>query len=139
MSASSASGAAPPYRPLCLPEASVRTSIVTLAMPRSATVCVGTPGRTLPMSPMIMTSAAKSSGCCSGYPSSAPPPTSSWPSMTSLTPTGGRPSQARRAPTWARMFDLVSAAPRPYMAPSRTTASKGGVRHSLSSPGPTTS
>jgi hypothetical protein len=66
ISASSASGAAPPYKPLCLADASVRTSTVTLAMPRSATVSVGTPGRTLPMSPMIMTSASNIAGFCGG-------------------------------------------------------------------------
>ena len=43
--ASSASGAAPPYWPLCLPDSSVRTSSVTLAIPRSAVVSVGSPGR----------------------------------------------------------------------------------------------
>jgi hypothetical protein len=66
ISASRASGAAPPYSPLCLADARVRTSTVTLAMPRSATVRVGTPGRTLPMSPMIMTSAPNISGFCGG-------------------------------------------------------------------------
>ena len=43
-SAISASGAAPPYCPLCLAPASVRSSTVTSAIPRSATVSVGTPG-----------------------------------------------------------------------------------------------
>ena len=33
-----------------------RTSTVTIAMPRSATVSVGTPGRTLPMSPITIAS-----------------------------------------------------------------------------------
>ena len=42
---------------------SVVTSIVTIAMPRSATVSVGTPGRTLPMSPMTIASHRKASGC----------------------------------------------------------------------------
>ena len=36
--------------------ASVVTSIVAIAMPRSATVSVGTPGRTLPMSPITIAS-----------------------------------------------------------------------------------
>ena len=61
-------------------------------------------------------------------------PTSSCPSITSLIPTGGRPSQARSAPTCARMFDFVSAAPRPKIAPSRSVASNGGDSHFASSP-----
>ena len=39
-------------------------------------------------------------------------PISSCPSITSLIPTGGFPPQARKAPTWTRMFDFESAAPR---------------------------
>ena len=58
----SASGAAPPNCPLCFGPASVRTSTMTPAMPRSATVSVGTPGRTLPMSPITIASAANSCG-----------------------------------------------------------------------------
>ena len=54
-------------------------------------------------------------------------PTSSWPSITSLIPTGGRPSQARSAPTWASTFAFESAElPRPKIAPSRSVASNGG-------------
>ena len=66
-------------------------------------------------------------------------PTSSWPSITILTPTGGRPSHARSAPTWTRMFDFESAVPRPKIAPSRSVASNGGVSHLSSSPAATTS
>jgi hypothetical protein len=62
----SASGAAPPNWPLCLAPASVVTSIVTIAMPRSATVSVGTPGRTLPMSPITIASHRNASGCAGG-------------------------------------------------------------------------
>ena len=64
--ASSASGAAPPYMPLCLPDSSVRTSSVTLAMPRSAVVSVGIPGRIEPMSPITSASAWKRSGSVGG-------------------------------------------------------------------------
>ena len=110
---SSASGAAPPNCPLCFGPASVRASIVRLAIPRSATVSVGVPGRTLPMSPITIASALKRAGLDGGYVVSAPPPTSSWPSITTLTPTGGRPSHARKAPMCMRMFDFVSAVPRP--------------------------
>ncbi len=39
----------------------------------------------------------------------------------------------------ATMFDFVSPAPRPYSAPSRSVASKGGVSHKDSSPAGTTS
>ncbi len=81
-------------------------------MPRSATVSVGTPGRTLPMSPITIASAANSSGRDGGKVLNALP-TSSWPSITTLIPTGGRPSHARNAPKCMRMFDFVSAAPRP--------------------------
>ena len=42
------------------------TSTVTIAMPRSATVNVGTPGRTLPMSPITIASQAKASGAVGG-------------------------------------------------------------------------
>ena len=59
--------------------------------------------------------------------------------MHSLMPTGGRPPQARSAPTWATMFDFVSATPRPKSAPSRSVGSKGGEVHSASSPAGTTS
>ena len=62
----SASGAAPPNDPLCLAEASVRTSTSTFAMPRSATERVGMPGCTLPRSATIMTSAANRSGAWRG-------------------------------------------------------------------------
>jgi hypothetical protein len=60
--ASSASGAAPPYCPLCWPERSVRASITTLAIPRSAVVSVGVPGVMAPMSPTTSASARKRSG-----------------------------------------------------------------------------
>ena len=42
--------------------ASVLASTMTAAMPRSATVSVGTPGRRLPMSPITIASAAKQLG-----------------------------------------------------------------------------
>jgi hypothetical protein len=58
----SASGAAPPNWPLCFAPASVSTSTVTIAIPRSATVRVGTPGRTLPMSAITIASERNSSG-----------------------------------------------------------------------------
>ncbi len=112
MSVINASGAAPPNCPLCFGPASVRTSTVTIAMPRSAIVSVGTPGRMLPMSPITIASAAKSSGCDGGYVVNALP-ISSWPSITTLIPTGGLPPHARSAPTCMRMFDFVSAEPRP--------------------------
>jgi len=59
----SASGAAPPYCPLCFGPPSVVTPIVAIAVPRRATVSVGEPGRTLPMSAITIASARKSSGC----------------------------------------------------------------------------
>ena len=59
--------------------------------------------------------------------------------MHSRMPTGGRPPQARSAPTWATMFDFVSAAPRPKIAPSRSVGSNGGESHCASSPAGTTS
>ena len=65
-SASSASGAAPPNWPLCFGPARVRASTVSIAIPRSATVNVGSPGRKLPMSPITIASAANSSGCDGG-------------------------------------------------------------------------
>jgi hypothetical protein len=133
-----ASGAAPPYCPLCLAPPIVSTSSVSIAIPRSPIVSVGTPGRTLPMSPITIASAWNRSGRSSGYALSALP-TSSCPSIRILIPTGGRPSQARSAATWARMFDFVSAAPRPKIAPSRSTASNGGDSHSARSPAGTTS
>jgi DNA-binding IscR family transcriptional regulator len=46
---------------------------VTIAIPRSATVSVGTPGRKLPMSPITMASAAKRSGRDGGYVLTRPP------------------------------------------------------------------
>ena len=64
--ASSASGAAPPYWPLCLPDSSVRTSSVTFAIPRSAVVSVGIPGRIEPMSPMRRAVAWKRAGSVGG-------------------------------------------------------------------------
>ena len=66
ISASNASGAAPPNWPLCFGPASVLASTVTIAMPRSAIVSVGTPGRTLPMSPITIASAANRSGRVGG-------------------------------------------------------------------------
>ena len=60
-------GAAPPNWPECFGPASVRTSIVTTAIPRRPMVSVGTPGRMLPMSPTTIASAANSSGCVGGY------------------------------------------------------------------------
>ena len=108
-------------------------------MPRRPTVSVGVPARTLPASPTTTTSARNSSGSSAGYAGSAPLPISSWPSISSLMPTGGRPSWARSAPTCASTFDLESAVPRPKRAPLRSLGSKGGVSQRLSSPGPTTS
>ena len=61
-SAISASGAAPPNWPLCFGPASVLASTVIIAMPRKATVSVGTPGLKLPMSPITIASASKRSG-----------------------------------------------------------------------------
>ena len=109
----SASGAAPPYWPECLLLASVRASTVMRASPRSETVSEGWPARIEPPSATRIASAAKSSGCSDGYPSSSTLPTSSCPSRRIFTPTGGRPPQARSAPTWTRRFDFESAAPRP--------------------------
>jgi hypothetical protein len=62
----SASGAAPPYCPLCFGPASVRTSTVTTAVPRSATVSVGTPGVTLPMSAISIASQRNRPGSTGG-------------------------------------------------------------------------
>ena len=59
--------------------------------------------------------------------------------MQILMPTGGLPAQARSAPTWATMFDFVSAAPRPKSAPSRWVGSNGGESHNDWSPAGTTS
>ena len=64
------------------------------------------------MSPITIASAANSSGRDGGNVVKALP-TSSWPSITILIPTGGLPSHARSAPTCIRMFDFVSAEPRP--------------------------
>jgi hypothetical protein len=64
------------------------------------------------MSPITIASAANNSGWDGGKALNALP-TSSMPSITILTPTGGFPGQARRAPTCIRMFDFVSAEPRP--------------------------
>ena len=50
------------------------------------------------MSPITIASAANSSGRDGGNVVNALP-TSSWPSITTLIPTGGCPSQARSAPT----------------------------------------
>ncbi len=108
----SASGAAPPNWPLCFGPASVRTSTMTTAIPRRPIVNVGTPGRRLPASAITIASEAKSSGRVGGNVVSALP-ISSWPSITTLIPTGGLPSQARSAPTCTRMFDFESALPRP--------------------------
>ena len=83
-----------------------------IAIPRSATVSVGTPGLKLPMSPITIASASKRSGREGGNVENALP-TSSWPSITILIPTGGLPFHARSAPTCIRMFDFVSAEPRP--------------------------
>ena len=91
------------------------------------------------MSPMIITSESNIAGFCGGYVVTAPPPTSSIPSITTFTPTGGRPPHARSAPTCAMMFDLVSAVPRPKIAPSRSVGSNGGECHSDRSPAGTTS
>ena len=90
------------------------------------------------MSPITMASAAKSCGRVGGYVENALP-ISSWPSITSLIPTGGLPFHARSAPTCMRMFDFESALPRPKMAPSRSVASNGGDSHFDSSPTGTTS
>ena len=92
----------------------------------------------LPMSPITIASAANRSGRVGGYVVNALP-VSSCPSTTTLIPTGGLPSQARRAPTCMRMFDFESAAPRPKIAPSRSVASNGGDSHFASSPTGTTS
>ena len=70
------------------------------------------PGRTLPMSEISIASDWNSSGFEIGYVFRALP-TSSWPSITSLIPTGGRPSQARSAPMCASTFDFESELPRP--------------------------
>jgi len=64
------------------------------------------------MSAITIASAANSSGWLGGNVVSALP-ISSCPSITSLIPTGGFPPQARKAPTWTRMFDFESAVPRP--------------------------
>ena len=91
------------------------------------------------MSAISIASDAKTSGCACGYVPNAPPPTSSWPSITILIPTGGLPPQARSAPTCTITFALESDAPRPKIAPSRSVGSHGGELQSDSSPGGTTS
>ncbi len=90
------------------------------------------------MSAISIASERNSSGCVWGYVLSALP-TSSWPSITSLIPTGGRPSHARSAPMCAITFDFESAEPRPNIAPSRSVGSNGGESHFDSSPAGTTS
>jgi hypothetical protein len=84
-------------------------------------------------------SARKLSGFASTCSVSPPPPTSSCPSITSFTPTGGRPPNTRKAAAWAITLDFESAAPRPKIAPSRSVAVNGSELHSDSSPGGTTS
>ena len=64
------------------------------------------------MSPITIASAANSSGRDGGKVLNALPDLL-LPSITILIPTGGLPSQARSAPTCMRMFDFVSAVPRP--------------------------
>ena len=90
------------------------------------------------MSAISIASARNASGSVGGYVLSALP-TSSWPSITSFTVTGGRPFQARSAPTWTITFAFESEAPRPYIAPSRIVGSHGGELQSDSSPAGTTS
>src|SRR5699024_7913576 len=62
MSAARASGAAPPNAPECSWEVPVSTLTMTEAIPRRATVRVGTPTSRFPTSPMMIASAANSSG-----------------------------------------------------------------------------
>ncbi len=68
-----ASGAGPPYSPLCLGSVRVRSDTMTSAVPRNAVVNVGTPGSMLPMSAITIASQANSSGCSAGYASKGLP------------------------------------------------------------------
>jgi len=60
-SAVSASGTGPPYRPLCTPWRSVRTSTTTLVPPRSVVVSAGVSAVQFPASANTTTSALSES------------------------------------------------------------------------------
>ena len=109
------------------------------AMPRRPIVSVGTPGRTLPMSPMIIASARTARVASAGSSSSALP-ISSWPSITILIAdrrpavpgaqradvqrgcsTSCRPRRARRSRRRARS-PRTAATPTSPRRPRRTTS-----------------
>lgn len=93
---------------------------------------VGVVSDHIPVSETITVSAARRSACCSTSARKFGEPDSSSPSMSSLRLTAGavRPVAARWARTpsvWKNTWPLSSAAPLPYIRPSRITGSKGSV------------
>ena len=104
----------------------------TPAMPRSPMVRVGTPGRRLVSAISIASGREQLGGRFGGNVVNALAISSSLDHE--LGETGGFPPHARRAPTWTRMFDFESAAPRPKIAPSRSVASRTAGSHFDTSP-----
>ena len=101
--------------------------------PRRVVVSAGSPIAQLPESAITITSAASRSLCASRNASSVGEPTSSSPSINSVTPTGGAPSCARSAARCAAMPGLVvggAAAVEPAVRArsARTAASPRGRR-----------
>lgn len=107
-------------------------SISQSATPRMPVQTVGVVSDHMPVSETITTSAASSPARASTSSRKWMEPDSSSPSTISLRFTAGAaaPVAARCARTprvWKNTCPLSSAAPRPYMRPSRTTGSKGSV------------
>ena len=105
--------------------ADVVSVTVNLPWPRRVSQSVGSPSFQLPPSQITIVSARISSGSASTTSSSRWRPFSSEPSISTLTLTGGRPSQARSAARWATTPDLSSDAPRPYSRPLRRSGANG--------------
>ena len=113
LSVISASGTRPPHMPECTAWVSVRTSTSTRTRPRRLVVRAGTPMSQLPESAITMTSALELVAVlAAAAPGRVSEPTSSSPSMNIVTLTGRSSPYTRRAPRWAAMPALSSAAPR---------------------------
>ena len=98
--------------PECTAWVSVRTSTSTRTRPRRLVVSAGTPMSQLPESAITMTSASSFDWCSLSSAGRVSEPTSSSPSMNIVTLTGRSSPYTRRAPRWAAMPALSSAAPR---------------------------
>ena len=135
-------GATPPQLPECSERLAPLARSSKLAIPLTPNTSRQPPPGSTGPSLQTTRSAASSSRWAAANPARWGEPISSSPSSSTLTVHGSSPRVASRLSTarsWARCWPLLSAPPRPYRRPSRTSGSNGGLAQASSGSGGWTS